>query len=94
MALSNHNGVIGAETAKFGEQMRHSGLDKLRSQSERPLSDYDPLALTTIIRAIASLLGMEAALGISGGHRETQALVEQALASLESVTTTTSDLAL
>lgn len=94
MALSNHNAVIGAETVKFGEQMRHSGLDRLRSQSERAVSNFDPLALTTIIRAIASVLGMEAALGISGGHRETQALVEQTLAALESINVATGDLTL
>lgn len=78
MALSNHNAVIRAETAAFGEQLRAIGLDRLTSAE-----GLDPLALTTVIRSVASVLGMETALGISGGHRETHALVEWCIGRLE-----------
>ena len=77
MALSNHNEAIRAETAAFGENLRTTGLGRLHAEG------LDPLALTTIIRSIASVIGMETALGISGGHRQTRELVERFIARLE-----------
>lgn len=77
MALSNHNEAIRAETVAFGERLRITGLERLHPDG------LDPLALTTVVRSIASIIGMETALGISGGHQATRDLVDWCLDRLE-----------
>jgi hypothetical protein len=87
MALSNHNELIRAETAAFGEQLRKTGLEQLATTAQASATldpgVLTPMALTTAIRSIAGIIGMETALGISGGHQETQALVEWCIDRLE-----------
>lgn len=79
LALANHNIAIRAETVAFGEQVRREGLDHVGASLGLPGESGAPLnafALTTAISSIAAILGMETALGISGGHQETRALVQ------------------
>ena len=86
MALSNHNAAIRAETADLGERIHRIELAKLseRLKQSTPAPEIlTPFAITMAISCIASVLGFESALGISGGHRDTQALVEWCLGQLE-----------
>jgi AcrR family transcriptional regulator len=86
LALSNHSDVIKAETAAFGERLRLTGLGNIAAMTmptrtgDKPIN---PLALTSVLRSVGAILGMEAALGIAGGHRETRELVQLLLSELE-----------
>jgi AcrR family transcriptional regulator len=86
MAMANHNEAIRAETIAFGERVRRVELgrisERLREASPDPEA-FQPFAITRAIASIGAILGFETALGISGGHRETQALVEWCLRHLE-----------
>jgi AcrR family transcriptional regulator len=89
MALSNHNAAIHAETTAFGEQVRHVEAEKLARLLRPANSDpsaFTPIAIATAITYIAHNLGFEAAMGISGGHPETRALVEWCLGYFEATT--------
>jgi AcrR family transcriptional regulator len=85
MAMSNHNATIKAETVMFGEQIRTIEAEKLaeRLKLKSPDKVVTPFAITVAITAIAHVLGFESALGISGGHKETRALVDWCLNQLE-----------
>jgi AcrR family transcriptional regulator len=86
MALANHNPAIRAETIAFGEDVRRVELPRLTERLSQAAPDPDvfsPFAVTGAIAAVAGVLGLESALGISGGHAETRALVEWCLDRLE-----------
>jgi AcrR family transcriptional regulator len=86
MAMSNHNETIRAETVVFGEQIRRIEAEKLSERLKLNSPDpkvVTPFAMTIAITCIAHLLGFESALGISGGHKDTRALVEWCLNQLE-----------
>jgi AcrR family transcriptional regulator len=87
MALANHNEVIRDETVRFGEMMRRIGLENIRTSPDIVDAPLTPQALASVIRCIASILGMEAALGITGAHQETRSLTEWCLDRLESPAT-------
>ena len=86
LALSNHNDIIRAETIQFGELMRRSvavGLaERLGDRSAEP-SQLTPLALSLALNNIGAILGVETALGISGGHEALKDLVGWCLQRLE-----------
>lgn len=86
MAMSNHNPAIRAETITFGEHIRRTVAQRLSDRLGPALADSDvftPFAVSMALAAIGGILGFEAALGISGGHPETKALVEWCLRHLE-----------
>lgn len=86
MALANHNDAIRAETVEFGERLRRTGLSKVAERLSESGADADalnPFAITMAVQSIGAILGMEAALGISGGHAETRALVQWCLDQLQ-----------
>lgn len=86
MALANHNDAIRTETVEFGERLRRTGLTEVANRlgATTPKSDaLNPFAITMAIQSISGILGMEAALGISGGHAETRALVQWCLDQLQ-----------
>ena len=86
MAMSNHNPAIRAETIAFGERIRRLVAQRLSGRLGPALPDVDvftPFAISMAFSAIGGILGFEAALGISGGHPETKALVEWCLNRLE-----------
>lgn len=86
MAMANHNETIRAETAAFGERVRRVELGRLSERLKQAAPDSEvfiPFAITTAIASIGGTLGLESALGISGGHGETRALVEWCLRQLE-----------
>jgi AcrR family transcriptional regulator len=86
MALANHNPAIRAETVAFGEDVRRVELPRLTERLRQAAPDpevFNPFAVTSAIAAVAGVMGLESALGISGGHAETRALVEWCLDRLE-----------
>jgi len=83
MALANHNPAIRAETVAFGERIRRIGLEGIQRTLGPSPGEASPIALAMAVSALGMNLGMEATLGISGGHAELKALVEWCLDRLE-----------
>lgn len=86
MAMANHNAAIREETIAFGEHIRRVGLEEAAAQvAAAPLAGeiFSGFAVTQAIAAIGSTVGIEAALGICGGHDETRAMVNWWLNQLE-----------
>ncbi|HEX4377589.1 MAG TPA: TetR/AcrR family transcriptional regulator [Steroidobacteraceae bacterium] len=86
MAMSNHNQVIRTETIAFGEQVRHLLADRLSPSLRQAGPDpsvFTPLGITLALTALASILGFESALGLSGGHREAEGIARWFLQQLE-----------
>lgn len=85
MAMSNHNQVIRAETIAFGERLRGIVRDHVErlEWANGGNAAIQPFAVSMAISSLGGLLGFEAALGISGGHAETTALVEWCLSQFE-----------
>jgi AcrR family transcriptional regulator len=86
MAMSNHNALIRAETVAFGEQMRRMVAEKLGPQLRRAAPDpevFTPFGITVAITLMGGILGFETAVGLAGGHSETEAIVEWCLRKLE-----------
>jgi AcrR family transcriptional regulator len=86
MALSNHNEIIRAETIRFGEAIRRTVAERLaeRFADKAPESAVlTPLAISLALNNIGAILGLESALGISGGHAALKDLVGWCLQHLE-----------
>jgi AcrR family transcriptional regulator len=85
-ALANHRSAIRAESAAYAEQFRRLQVEALSSVLEAHGIDpeaFPPVAVVVLITAIARVLAMERALGMTAGHAETLALVERYLARFE-----------
>jgi len=86
LSMANHNEAIRTRTIAFGEHVRRLGLDKLEDRFRRPEGGKEavsPFAVTMAITSIGSILGLETAIGITGGHAETRALIEWCIDQLE-----------
>jgi AcrR family transcriptional regulator len=86
MAMSNHNQSIRAETISFGEKIRcvvsQHLAPSLADMTPDP-SVFTALGITLAFTAMGGVLGFESALGLSGGHRETEAIIHWFLQRLE-----------
>jgi AcrR family transcriptional regulator len=79
LALSNHNEIIRTETIAFGERFRREYVQKLAAQysAVSPAAGrVPPFGIFMGLTYIAHLKGFEKAIGLSGGHRETDMLVD------------------
>jgi hypothetical protein len=86
MAMANHNEAIRDLTVKFGEEIRRYGLERLDFPLVKPdsgTSAINPFAVTMALTSIGSILGLETAIGITGGHGETLNLIEWCIDQLE-----------
>lgn len=86
LGLANHNEAIRAETVSFGESMRRVVAAGLASRVDHVKLDpafCTPLAITRVLANIGAILGVESAVGISGGHDEIRTLVGWCLQSIE-----------
>jgi AcrR family transcriptional regulator len=86
MALSNHSSVIRAETIAFGEQLREVIAFKLHGKLKDVGPDpeaFTPFGITLLMNWIGVILGVETALGISGGHVHARAIMDWWLNELE-----------
>lgn len=85
-ALANHRKTIRAEVAAYAERFRRLQADALvrvLDARTKGTEAFSPATVPVLITAIAQILVMEEALGITTGHAETRALVERQLARLE-----------
>lgn len=86
LAMANHNEAIRTRTVTFGEEIRRYGLEQLNFPLAKPVSGesaINPFAVTMALTSIGSILGLETAIGITGGHGETLALIEWCIDQLE-----------
>lgn len=86
LGLSNHNEVIRTETIEFGESLRRMVAEKLTErfpQTTPHPSVFTPLAVSLVVSNVGAILGLEATLGISGGHDSIRELVAWCLEQLE-----------
>ena len=86
LSMANHNEAIRTRTVEFGEHVRRLGFEKIEKLFRRPAGGQDavnPFAVTMAITAIGSNLGLETAIGITGGHTELRALIEWCIDQLE-----------
>ena len=85
-ALANHRKAIRAEIASYAERFRTLQADALAGVFAQYGIDpeaFPPDAVLVVITAIARIMGLEERLGVTIGHTETRALVEQYLTRLE-----------
>jgi AcrR family transcriptional regulator len=85
-ALANHRKAIRAEISESAERFRLAQAEALAEVFER--AGIDPSTVPTVvvlvlITALSRILAMEDTLGVSAGHPETLALVEQWLDDVE-----------
>jgi AcrR family transcriptional regulator len=87
VALANHRKTIRAEISTFAERYRSEQLAVLRSVFARyQLNevDYPPVVVTVLMTSLTRMLVIEQeSLGMSSGHAETVAFVEQFLERIE-----------
>lgn len=85
-AMANHNEAIRAYTVEFGEQIRLVGLERVRDQIARATEGrkvFVPEAVTMALSAVGHSIGLQARLGLPGGHPELRTLVEWCIDQLE-----------
>lgn len=79
MALSNHREAVRVAFAADAERYRRAQVEAIARTMGQDLPDVPPAALVVATTAIARILGMERALGITEGHAETVTLIEDLL---------------
>lgn len=86
MALANHNELIRQEIAANAEKIRAIEVTALEAFfAQRGIeATISPTMVSLLTNALARLLVQEAALGVSAGHPEAAALVEQSFQNFES----------
>jgi len=84
-ALANHRKAIRAEIARYAGQLRAMQAEAFaRLPADDRVGTHAPVVWSMLMTSISRILVMEQALGISGGHAETLALVERYLCEFES----------
>lgn len=86
LAMSNHHEATRARTIAFGEEVRRLGLNRFADKLALPATGKDvvtPFPVTMALSAIGSVIGLEATIGIHGGHAELRALIEWCIDQLE-----------
>lgn len=86
MAMSNHNAVIREETISFGERIRQVVAERLRDRLEQASPDaatFTPMGVAVSVFLMGGIFGFESALGLSGGHRDVEAIVAWGLRQFE-----------
>ena len=85
MALANHRKVIGAELKAYAERVRDietAAVTLVLRANKVDISAYPPVAIGLLIAQTARSLANELAVGVTEGHDELRALVDQHLDSL------------
>jgi AcrR family transcriptional regulator len=85
MALGNHRKVIRAELGAYGERLRKIGEEALaRHFAALGIEpQITPATVDVLMTSVARILVLESLVGITGGHADTEALVEAALLRFE-----------
>jgi AcrR family transcriptional regulator len=85
-ALANHRKSIRSEIARYGELFRARQAEVVAQVMEENGIDtqlFSPLMVMVMVTGISQLLVMEEALGMTTGHAEMRAVVEQYLEQME-----------
>jgi AcrR family transcriptional regulator len=85
-ALANHRKTIRAEVARYAERFRAAQLEALSTalgSEQIAAAGVPPTVVVLLMTGLSQVLDLERALGITSGHDETFAFVEQAIAQLE-----------
>jgi len=85
-ALANHRKSIRAEIARYAERSRAAQIDALTAGLADAGVTPDvmpPMAALLLMTGVSQIIGIERALGVTAGHDETMAFIEQAVARLE-----------
>jgi AcrR family transcriptional regulator len=85
-ALANHRKAIRTEIARYAERFRAAQLGALETALEAAGLDkrqLPPIAILLLMTGLGQILGLEQSLGITTGHKETLAFIEQSVARLE-----------
>jgi AcrR family transcriptional regulator len=86
MALANHRKEMRAEIAYYAERFREEQRQAVTAALQRygvDSEDAPPVVWTVLMTSLSRFLVLEQAIGMSGGHAETVALVESYLRRLE-----------
>ncbi|OBB69922.1 TetR/AcrR family transcriptional regulator [Mycobacterium sp. 852014-50255_SCH5639931] len=86
MALANHRKEMRAEIAYYAERFREEQREAVAAALQRygeDTSEMPPVVWTVLMTSLSRMLVLEQAIGMSGGHAETMALVESHLRRLE-----------
>lgn len=86
LSMANHNEAIRTRTIAFGEDVRRLGLERLNESLHTPPGSagaVNAFAVTMAITSIGSVLGLENAIGLSGGHAQTHAMIGWCIDQLE-----------
>jgi hypothetical protein len=86
MALANHRKEMRAEIAYYAERFRSEQREAVTAALRRygvDSGDTPPVVWTVLMTSLSRFLVLEQAIGMSGGHAETVALVESHLRRLE-----------
>ena len=80
MALANHRKAVGAELKAYSERVRDietaAATQVLRANGVN-LDDYPPVAMSMIVAQVARSVGNEGAVGVTRGHEELRAFIDQ-----------------
>lgn len=82
LALANHRKAVRTEIARFAEYARSLQAEAIASVLEREggaVTALSPECLSMLLTSVSRNLIMESTVGISAGHKEARAAVEQAL---------------
>ena len=93
VALANHRKAIRAEVARYAERFRATQVDAMTAALAAagvPEERLPPLVALLLMTGLSQVRALEDALGVTSGHPEALAFVDQALATLE---TTSEDVA-
>ena len=85
VALANHRKAIRTEIAAYAERFRAAQLAALTralAVDGVGIGGLPPTVVLLLMTGVTQVLGLEEALGVTTGHRETVAYIEQALARL------------
>ena len=85
-ALANHRKAIRAELAQYAERYRTAQLRVLEAiLAERRIGavGMPPTALLLLLTGVGQVMGIERALGVTTGHRDTVGFIEQMVGELD-----------
>ncbi len=84
-ALANHRKTIRAEVAHYAERFRAAQLEALRDALDGtdPHGRPPPVAVLLMVTGLSQVLAIEEELGVTAGHSEAVAFVEELIARLE-----------
>lgn len=86
VALANHRKIIQQEFAEFGDRYRRIQIEIVETLFARngvQEFPWTPVFVAALVNSMAGGMALENGVGISEGHAETQAIIEQLLEQLD-----------